>query len=35
VSRLWLTVIEAAPGLILLAISRPKSFHPTIEKHGP
>src|ERR1035437_6262546 len=35
VSRLWLTIIEAAPGLILLAIRRPKSFNPTIEKHGP
>src|ERR1035437_4977061 len=35
VSRLWLTIIEAAPGLILLAVRRPKSFNPTIEKHGP
>ena len=35
VSRLWLTIIEAAPGLILLAVRRPRSFNPTIEKHGP
>ena len=35
VSRLWLTVIEAAPGLILLAVRRPKSFNPTTEKNGP
>jgi uncharacterized membrane protein YbhN (UPF0104 family) len=35
VSRLWLTVIEAAPGLILLAVSRPKSFHSTTEKNAP
>jgi uncharacterized membrane protein YbhN (UPF0104 family) len=35
-SRLWLTVIEAAPGLILLAIRRPKSpiRNPLAEKNG-
>jgi len=34
-SRLWLTVLEAAPGLILLAIRRPKSIqrNPIAEKH--
>jgi hypothetical protein len=35
-SRLWLTVVEAAPGLILLAIRRPKSSlrNPLAEKNG-
>lgn len=35
-SRLWLTVIEAAPGLVLLAIRRPKSSlrNPIAEKNG-
>jgi hypothetical protein len=34
-SRLWLTVLEAAPGLILLAIRRPKSMqrNPIAEKN--
>jgi hypothetical protein len=37
VSRLWLTVVEAAPGLILLAVRRPGSSvkNPIAEKHGP
>jgi hypothetical protein len=36
-SRLWLTVLEAAPGLILLAVRRPKSSlrNPIVEKNGP
>jgi hypothetical protein len=35
-SRLWLTVIEATPGLILLAVRRPKSSlrNPLAEKNG-
>jgi hypothetical protein len=35
-SRLWMTVVEAAPGLILLAIRRPKSSfrNPIAEKNG-
>ena len=35
-SRLWLTVVEATPGLILLAIRRPKSplRNPLAEKNG-
>jgi uncharacterized membrane protein YbhN (UPF0104 family) len=40
-SRLWMTVVEAAPGLILLAVRRktPKSRktslrNPIAEKHG-
>ena len=35
-SRLWLTVIEAAPGLVLLAIRRPKASlrTPLAEKNG-
>ena len=35
-SRLWMTVVEAAPGLILLAVRRPKSSirNPIAEKHG-
>ncbi len=35
-SRLWLTVIEAAPGLILLAVRRPKSSlrNSLAEKNG-
>jgi len=38
-SRLWMTVLEAAPGLILLAIRRPKSAtssisNPIAEKNG-
>ncbi len=35
-SRLWLTVLEAAPGLILLAFRRPRSMHhnnPIAEKN--
>ena len=35
-SRLWLTIVEATPGLILLAIRRPKSplRNPLAEKNG-
>lgn len=35
-SRLWLTVIEATPGLLLLAVRRPKSSlpNPIAEKNG-
>lgn len=35
-SRLWMTVVEATPGLILLAIRPPKSSlrNPIAEKHG-
>lgn len=36
-SRLWLTVVEAAPGVILLAIrrSKPSMTNPIAEKNGP
>ena len=34
VSRLWLTVLEAAPGLILLALRRTRSFHDTNPTNG-
>ena len=36
-SRLWLTVIEAAPGLLLLAVRRPRPHPstPLAEKNGP
>ena len=36
-SRLWLTVLEAAPGLILLLFRRPKASMttPIVEKNGP
>jgi glycosyltransferase 2 family protein len=36
-SRRWLTVVEAAPGLILLAVRRPKFSrrNPIVEKNGP
>jgi hypothetical protein len=35
-SRLWMTVVEASPGLILLAVRRPKSSlrNPIAEKNG-
>ena len=35
VSRIWLTVLEASPGLILLAVRRPKPSNHTIEQNGP
>jgi hypothetical protein len=37
VSRLSLTILESAPGLLLLAVRRPKSLthHSSIEKNGP
>jgi uncharacterized membrane protein YbhN (UPF0104 family) len=34
-SRLMLTVLESAPGLILLAVRRPKALKSTTEKNGP
>jgi hypothetical protein len=34
VSRLWLTVLEAAPGLILLALRRPRSSSPSPSPNG-
>jgi hypothetical protein len=34
-SRLTLTVLESAPGLILLVVRRPKSFKSTPEENGP
>ena len=34
ISRLWLTVLEAAPGLILLAFRRPTSSNPTTKPNG-
>jgi hypothetical protein len=35
-SRLWMTVVEATPGLVLLAVRRPKSrSNPIAQKNGP
>jgi hypothetical protein len=36
-SRLWLTLLEAAPGLVLLVIRRPKpqTRNPIAGQHGP